>query len=602
MKIKLLLLCSLLFCIFTVQAQDVSLYRQFNGRYDFTFVGNTLNPSENNLSNPCTIFTTSSAQLNLNAADEVEAAYLYWAGSGTGIHTIKLNGQEVTAQRQFPLIALTDATPRPYFSDVADVTALVQATGNGTYTVSDFDLNPVINAQPRIYCSNSTNFGGWVIVIIYKNNTLPLNQLNIYDGLQYVPDSVDITLSSLNVIDNIGAKIGFVAWEGDVNIANSETLSFNGNELTNAVNPPGNAFNGTNSITGATNLYNMDLDVYDIQGYINVGDESAEISLRSSQDFVMINVILTKLNSQLPDATVKVNNVVQQCNSEQIQLNYTVFNVNSTDILPAGTAVSVYIDDVFITHFTTTAPLPIDGSESGTITITLPPGTGNDFELKLIADDLNGTGNVKETDETNNVYIQNVQRLVLPPFTQIPELVSCNEGFGTGTFDFSHYAEELKTSATDIITFHESATDAQQGTNAITNTTDYTTQNNPHEIFVRREGQNSCFVTGSFLLRTRLCPPETYNYITPNGDGINDTFFVKGLRNIFLNFKMSIYNRWGSLVWVGDHSAPDWDGIATEDKAGSKNTSVPTGTYYFVLELNEPDYPEPIVGWVYVTK
>jgi hypothetical protein len=63
-----------------------------------------------------------------------------------------------------------------------------------------------------------------------------------------------------------------------------------------------NAFNGTNSFTGST-LYNMDLDVYNIQNN-NIGDTSAQIQLTSGQDFVMINAIVTKLNSQLPDATL----------------------------------------------------------------------------------------------------------------------------------------------------------------------------------------------------------------------------------------------------------------------------------------------------------
>nr|WP_236937665.1 gliding motility-associated C-terminal domain-containing protein [Flavobacterium coralii] len=104
------------------------------------------------------------------------------------------------------------------------------------------------------------------------------------------------------------------------------------------------------------------------------------------------------------------------------------------------------------------------------------------------------------------------------------------------------------------------------------------------------------------MLSTKKCPPTTYNYVTPNGDGYNDSFFVEGLRNIFFNFKMSIYNRWGSLVWTGNHSTADWDGIASVDKVGPEGNTVPVGTYYFVLELNDPEYPEPIVGWVYVTK
>jgi hypothetical protein len=120
-----------------------------------------------------------------------------------------------------------------------------------------------------------------------------------------VPDEINITLNSLNVIDNKDARIGFVAWEGDRFISVNETLRINGNPISNLpLNPVDNAFNGTNSFTGSTSLYNMDLDVYTIQNNINIGDTSAQIQLTSGQDFVMINAIVTKLNSQLPDATL----------------------------------------------------------------------------------------------------------------------------------------------------------------------------------------------------------------------------------------------------------------------------------------------------------
>ncbi|MFY7730610.1 MAG: gliding motility-associated C-terminal domain-containing protein, partial [Flavobacterium sp.] len=64
---KLLPLLILLLIIYPVYGQDVSLFEQFNGRYDFTFVGNTLNPAENNTSGNCDILTSSSATMNLGA-------------------------------------------------------------------------------------------------------------------------------------------------------------------------------------------------------------------------------------------------------------------------------------------------------------------------------------------------------------------------------------------------------------------------------------------------------------------------------------------------------------------------------------------------------
>lgn len=808
----------ILFCK-DLWSQNISLYQQFNGRYDFTFAGNTLNTQENGAFATCSILTTSSAELQLTSNDLIEKAFLYWAGSGTGDLNVKLNGQEITAERTFPInvVLSTDEVPRSFFAAFADVTTLVQQTGPGNYTLTDLDLTAVLSEinpeyDANIYCMNGTNFGGWTLAVVYRNDNLPLNQLNLYDGMQFVPDNITINLPSLNVIDNIGAKIGFVAWEGDRALDIGEKLTINGTTLSNNLNPATNAFNGTNSITGSTALYNMDLDVYDIQNMIQIGDQSAIIKLESGRDFVMVNAVVTKLNSQLPDATVTLTGIQQQCNSRTIKVDYTVSNINSTDVLPPNTPVAIYADGTYLTSVNTSVALPIDGSESGSITLTIPANISSPFQLKFIADQTpSGAGTVTETNEANNVFemtvtlwvsptlqqpanvtacdigggtgifdfsayiqslanlptdivtfyesatdaqnaanaianvsqftsaipnqpifvrlqdangcysiksflltavdcefpdatitIDNFQRscnsrsvilnytvgnfnsqdilpagtslsfyinnylagqaqtvadipinsseagmvtlnipdtagldftltfaaddvgdgtgteeetnetnntftaayslIVSPLLSQPASLVSCNVGFDSGIFDFSSYSYELKSETSDNVTFYTSQQDAVAGTNEISNPGNFQSTSNPQVIYVRSESAEGCYTTGAFNLIAKKCPPETYNYVTPNGDGRNDTFFVKGLRNIFYNFRISIYNRWGNLVWTGNHSQPDWDGIANETKVGPQNNSVPDGTYYFVLELNDPEYPEPITGWVYVVR
>jgi gliding motility-associated-like protein len=68
-----------------------------------------------------------------------------------------------------------------------------------------------------------------------------------------------------------------------------------------------------------------------------------------------------------------------------------------------------------------------------------------------------------------------------------------------------------------------------------------------------------------------------------------------------VNFKTSIYNRWGVLVWTGNNSTPDWDGFANRGSLIDNNI-IPAGTYYYVIELNDPDYKEALVGFLYLTK
>ncbi len=594
----MLLFFTVILCTGRIAAQDISLYQQFNGRYDFVFMGNTLNPVENSFQTSVSVLTTSSANLNLAPGDNIEKAYLYWAGSGTGDFDVTLNGQAITPERTFSHQRVIGNLTLDFFSAFKDVTAQVQATGNGTYTLADLDVSAFIDYHAQA----STNFAGWAIIVVYQNNSLPLNQLNVYDGMQAVPDEINITLDSLNVIDNAGAKIGFLAWEGDSGIAVNETLRINGTPLGNPpLNPVNNAFNGTNTFTGSSTLYNMDLDVYNIQNNIAVGDTTALINLTSGQDFVMVNAIVTKLNSQLPDATIIAGNIARQCDSRIITADYTVYNVNCTNPLPANTPIAIYADGVLIATSATISEIPIGGNESAQITLTISDGVPDDFDLTFAVDDNGtGTGIVTELVETNNTFVSQVTLLHTPQFNALPALESCNRGFGNAVFDFSGYADLVRVNPDDIVSFYHSLTDAENAANPIINTSNYQTQATPETIFVRLDN-GSCYSVTSFVLMAKNCPPTIYNYVSANNDGTNDSFFIDGLRNIFTNFELSIFNRWGVLIWKGNNDSEDWKGIATKGLRVNGN-EVPDGTYYYVLDLHDPGYPEPMTGFLYLNR
>ena len=305
---------------------------------------------------------------------------------------------------------------------------------------------------------NKTNFAGWAIIVVYKNNSLPLNQLNVYDGLQVVSqlqNNLDVSLNALNVIDNQNAKIGFLAWEGDSGLAVNETLRINGNIISNPpLNPANNAFNGTNSVTNSSSLYNMDLDIYGIQNNINVGDTSALIQLTSGQDYVMVNAIVTKLNSQLPDATIQITDDTLTCNSRSITIDYTVFNTNCTNFLPAHTPITFYANGVAVGTTYTQNNIPIDGSETGTVTLTIPASVSFQFNLVAVVDD-NGsnTGIVTEILENNNSFTYPITLLTSPQFNPLENLVSCNLGYTRGLFNFADYENLVKVNNTDVVAF-----------------------------------------------------------------------------------------------------------------------------------------------------
>jgi gliding motility-associated-like protein len=595
-KLQLLVFSVLLLSFSKSMAQTIELYSQFNGRYDFVFVGNTMNLAENGTGASCVVNTSSSATLSLNASSTIEKAYLYWAGSGNGDFEVNLNGNALTASRTFGLTQVTSGLP--FFSAFVEVTNLVQTTGNGLYTLSDLDVSDVLT--PSAYCNNGTNFAGWALVIVYSDPGITLNQLNVYDGLDYVPTDISITLNNLNVIDNQNAAIGFVAWEGDRGLAVNESLKINNILIGNPpLNPNTNAFNGTNSFTGATDLYNMDLDVYPIQNTIQIGDTSAQIQLSSGQDFVMINTIVTKFNSQLPDATISIDRALMECNSSNFRVNYTVHNDNCTDPLPAGVPIALYLNGVFWQSTSTQTVIPIDGSETGSIALTLPTGIPSPFELKFVVDDDgSGASQVIELNETNNNAQTTLTLETAAALPQVNPLQVCNEGFSQGTYSLVSTATQLQQSGTNTVLFYPSQADWIAQTNAISNLANYAAVA-PATLYAE-VSNGRCYQTAEVDLLLKNCPPRVYNYVSANNDSYNDSFEIDYLRNIFLNYTIEIYNRWGTKVWTGSANTADWDGTSNTNLVMG-STNLPDGTYFYVIDLHDADNPTPLTGFVYLT-
>ena len=591
MKKNIYIYCFLFFIItYPLLAQDVSLYQQFNGRYDYTAIGNTINTEENGTSGPCTILNSSSANLTLDSNQNVIAAYLYWAGSGYGDFNISINDIAIVAERTF-----NDSldTERVFFAAFADITTIITNQGNSEYTISNFDLSSVIDP----YCPTGTNFGGWAITVIYEDENLPLNQLNVYDGLQSVPDFLSITLENLDVLDNENAKIGFIAWEGDSAIAVNEQLTINGTVISNyPLNPANNAFNGTNSFTGESNLYNMDIDVYSIQNHINIGDTSATIALTSGQDFVMINNVITVLNSQLPDATITLDGDTVNCGDQTIQVFYTVHNNNSTANLPANTPIAFYSNGILIGSSQTVNIIPINGSESSSILLNLPEDSGSISTITAVVDD-DGTsiGVVTETNESNNSAFRDIELLLVPEITILPNLIGCNEGFEIATYNLLD-AIDTNTYNIDNISFYRSLDDLEMGFNAILMPTDYNNVSNTETIYVRLL-TSSCYEIFQFNLTIENCPPYIPQGFSPNNDTKNDWFNIQGLYDIFTDHELQIYNRYGELIFIGDNNKP-WYGKINRG-LNNRGNIVPVGTYYYILNLNDQNY-QPFMGWVYV--
>ncbi len=83
--------------------------------------------------------------------------------------------------------------------------------------------------------------------------------------------------------------------------------------------------------------------------------------------------------------------------------------------------------------------------------------------------------------------------------------------------------------------------------------------------------------------------------ITPNGDGINDIWYVENITN-HPNSIIRVFNRWGSLVYSAKNYQNDWDG-----KLNGSDAALPDGSsYYYQIDLEgigKVDYE----GWLYIS-
>lgn len=73
------------------------------------------------------------------------------------------------------------------------------------------------------------------------------------------------------------------------------------------------------------------------------------------------------------------------------------------------------------------------------------------------------------------------------------------------------------------------------------------------------------------------CKISFPNVFTPNGDGINEVFEIKG-RSDISKFDLKIYNRWGKLVYHTDKIDNYWNG----DINGGASS---TGVYYWIINM-----------------
>jgi gliding motility-associated-like protein len=109
-------------------------------------------------------------------------------------------------------------------------------------------------------------------------------------------------------------------------------------------------------------------------------------------------------------------------------------------------------------------------------------------------------------------------------------------------------------------------------------------------VYVVEASNEGCTVRDTIKVKFDECDKNLFipNVITPNGDGINDNFTVKGI--LEGKWTISIYNRQGRIVYQSQTYSNDWNG-----------ENLPYSNLYF-YHLYNPSSKRSYKGWLQVLR
>lgn len=272
-------------------------------------------------------FNSSSSNVNIPSGATITFAGLYWggntaagvggaAGDETQQLAVKLKGPSggyisIGGTLLAPAILTTTGNSRVYAA-FANVTNFVSGLGTGTYTVGNVQAGTGVRDDAG---QSGGIFGGWSLIIVYKNPAEPLRNMSVWDALFRVEPNTSGTASLSNFITpstgQVQAAIAVFVMEGDLGLT-GDSLQLNGSNVSNALNPTNNIFNGTVSDFGNqigrnpqyTNQLGVDVDVIDASGKVSNGATSATITLPTSGDNYFPAMIAMAIDVFAPDVQI----------------------------------------------------------------------------------------------------------------------------------------------------------------------------------------------------------------------------------------------------------------------------------------------------------
>jgi len=288
----------------------------------------------------------------------------------------------------------------------------------------------------------------------------------------------------------------------------------------------------------------------------------------------------------------------------------------SGDCLPEDTSifVSLMIDTATVI---TTEPVDLTACEGSSVIFSVnASGTGLTYQwyngTTALVDGINISGSATQMLQINPVALANAS-------TNYNVIVTGDCFPGDSSVYVSLIVNPLPvaiaTSNSPVCTGSSIILTAETVTGATyqwTNTTGYLSSDQNPEITAASESDQGIY-TLIVSLDGCVSSPSSTNVVvdncigeeffipegfSPNGDGINDLFVIRGIDR-FPNNTFTIFNRWGNEVYEASPYTNTWDGSCLSD-ISIGNGNLPVGTYFYVLDLG--DGSDVYKGTIYLNR
>jgi len=394
--------------------------------------------------------------------------------------------------------------------------------------------NGLINIQPDgsfIYTPNNNYIGNDMVIVDVCDNGIPLPYacskdtifIQVESGLNHPPVTVNNSVA-IPINTNIDIDPNSNNYDPDNNIDTTAT--------TILINPK-NGVTLLNTTNGFINYKpNNNFSGYDTI-VVSICDKGMPIYCANDTIFIEVTPTTTKAVIGLAKTNTEISRSIN--GSFDITYFLTVQNLGDEDLK------NVQVFDSLSKVFPYPAAITTIRRPFTTGTISPNPDYNGQSDCNLLLSDTSSLikGNTSTITFTINVLLSDTTGAFL------------NSAFASAYGAYGAFTSDI--SDNGIVT-------------------DANGNGNPNE-----NGEND--PTPIKLSSSFVFIPQGFS---PNGDGVDDVFIIYG--NGSNKVSISVYNRWGNLVFQENDYKNDWDGKA--NKGLSTNSVLPDGTYFFVIDMH----------------